>query len=105
MKIEFLHTDDCHVWQKALPLLKKTMKELGIKGKIEAITIKTQKDAEKHKFSGSPSIKIDSKDIDPMAKKVTKYSPVSCRPYFYKRKFYDFPPKEMIVEALRKTEK
>jgi len=101
MKIEFLHTEDCHVWRKALPLLEEVMKEVGIKDKIDVITIKTQQDAEKHKFSGSPTIKINSEDIDPMAKKVTKYSPASCRPYFYKGKFHDYPPKEIIIEALQ----
>jgi len=105
MKIEFLHTEDCHVWQKTLPLLKEAMKEDGIKDTIDVFVIKTQKDAQKHKFSGSPTIKINGEDIDPMAKKVTRYSPASCRPYFYKGKFYDYPPKEMILEALQRAMK
>lgn len=103
MKIEFLHTKDCHVWQKALPLLEEAVKELGIKEKIVTLVIKTQKDAQKHKFSGSPTIKLNDEDIDPMAKKVKKYSAASCRPYFYKGKFYDYPPKEMILESLRRA--
>lgn len=104
MKIKFLHTEDCHVWQKALPLLEEAVKEFRIKEKIKVITIKTQKEAQKHKFSGSPTIKLNGKDIDPMAKRVTKYSPASCRPYFYKGKFYEYPPKEMIAEALQKAQ-
>ncbi len=103
MKIEFLHTGNCHVWQKTLPLLEEALKELGIKEKISVTVIKTQKDAERHKFSGSPAIKLNGKDIDSLAKKVTKYSAASCRPYFYKGKFYDYPPKEMIIAALRKA--
>lgn len=103
MKIEFLHTESCHVWQKALPLLEESVKELGLAEEIEVTTIRTQKDAETHKFSGSPAIKINGKDIDPLAEKITKYSPASCRPYFYRGKFYDYPPREMILEALKQA--
>ena len=81
------------------------MKEVGIKDKIDIFVIKTQKDAEKHKFSGSPTIKINGEDMDTMAKKVTAHSPASCRPYFCKAKFYDYPPREMIMEALLQVRK
>ncbi|HLD88892.1 MAG TPA: DUF2703 domain-containing protein [Candidatus Nanoarchaeia archaeon] len=105
MKIQLLHTADCHAWKNALKELEGAVKELKIKNKIEVMEIKTQEEAEKYKFSASPTIKINNIDIDPIGRKITKFSVMSCRLYFYKGKVYDFPPKEMIIEGIRELEK
>jgi hypothetical protein len=54
-----------------------------------------------YRFFGSPTVQVNGEDVDPKAKMVTKYGMSSCRPYFWNGKSYDYPPKEMIMEALR----
>jgi len=103
MTIRFLHTESCHVWQKALVVLEETLSELNLEVSYEVILIKTQKDADNHKFGGSPTIQIDGFDVDPMAQGVTKYTLSSCRNYVYQNKFYEYPPKEMVLAALKRT--
>ncbi|MBI4067328.1 DUF2703 domain-containing protein [Candidatus Gottesmanbacteria bacterium] len=101
MKIQLLHTADCHAWKDSLSILEETLKSKGLEVKYEVILVEKEKQAKQYKFSGSPSILVDGVDVDPMARNVKTYSVSSCRPYFYQGKSYDFPPKEMILEALK----
>ncbi|MBI2617591.1 DUF2703 domain-containing protein [Candidatus Gottesmanbacteria bacterium] len=100
MKIQLLHTADCHAWKESLSILEEALKTKGLAAKYEVILIDTEGQAKAYKFNGSPSILIDGIDVDPMARNVKSYSVSSCRPYFYHGKTYDYPPKEMIIEAL-----
>lgn len=102
MKIQLLHTKDCHVWMEAENQLKLALEEAGLKTNYETVLIESQGKAEKYRFSGSPQIVIDGEDIDPMAKNIKNFSIASCRPYFYQGESFDFPPKEMILEQLNK---
>lgn len=99
MKIQLLHTADCHAWKDSLSILEDALRNKGVEIKYEVMLVETEDQAGMYKFSGSPTILIDGIDVDPMARNVKSYSVSSCRPYFYQGKTYDFPPKEMILEA------
>ena len=101
MKIKLLHTSDCHVWQEAERQLATALGELNLPKEYEVILIGNEKQAKENHFLGSPQITIDGADIDPMTKNAHSFNAISCRPYFYKGKFYDYPPKEMIKEAIK----
>ena len=101
MKIRLLHTKQCHAWHEAENQLKEALKETGLTNDYEVVLLVREDDAKKYHFSGSPQITVDGNDVDPMAKNITNFSISSCRPYFFKGKFYDFPPKEMILEKLK----
>lgn len=99
-----MHTRDCHIWQKSQTVLEEALTDLNMDVTYEVLLVKSQEEAEKYKFGGSPTIQIDGVDVDPMAKNITKYTLSSCRNYVYKNKFFEFPPKEMIVAALGKIQ-
>lgn len=99
--IRLLHTADCHAYHYALDELEKALKEKDLPVKFEVILITSEKEANDHKFFGSPAIQVNGEDVDPKAKMVTRYGASSCRPYLWKGKPYDYPPKEMILEALK----
>lgn len=100
MKIQLLHTLDCHAWRDALVVLEEALKEAQEEIKFEVTLVENNEQAQRFKFLGSPTILVDGQDVDPMAKKATNFAVVACRPYFYKNKTYDYPPREMILEAL-----
>jgi hypothetical protein len=100
-RVRLLHTETCHAYHQAFNEIEKALKEKGLPVYFEVILITSQEQAEQYKFFGSPTVQINGEDIDPKAKMVTKYSISSCRPYFWKGRFYDYPPKEMILEALK----
>ena len=121
MKIELLYIMDCPWCVKTKKLIKKTLEELEVKAKVEEILIDTDEKAKKHNFVGSPTVKIDEKDIQDKVKKgqclpceelaestkettefVKQECKCGCRFYFYKGKQYPYPPKEMIKEVIKK---
>ncbi len=105
MKIELYHTDTCPSWKKALEVLNSTLRKMNINERIDVILVKTQKEAEKYKFVGSPTVKINGEDIDPMAKNFKKFSANMCRTFHYNRKFSDHPTEEMITDFLKSISK
>ena len=102
LNIELLHTRDCHGYQKTMSELEGALEEAGLPVRFEVILVNSQKMAVEHKFFGSPTIRVNDVDIEPEAASVEKYGLSSCRPYFWKDKFYDYPPKDMILAAIKK---
>jgi len=100
LKIRFLYFKGCPNARPALKLLKEVLKEKNIKDKIEVIEIKSEEDAKKYKFLGSPSIQINGLDIE---KQKHNSPPVfGCRVYKTKDGYSGVPSKEMILKALER---
>jgi glutaredoxin len=120
MRIQLLYILDCPWCLKTKELIEESLEELGIKAKIEEILIDTEEKAKKYRFVGSPTVRIDGKDIQEEVNKerclsceklaeteeTTKFVKqecgYGCRIYFYKGRQYPYPPKEMIKNAIRK---
>ena len=99
-KVVVLHNEECEYWQDAVLEAKKAMISSGMQPWVEIIEVKSPADAKKYKFSGSPQVNVNGKDVDPEAKNIKKPSLKTCRPYTWDGKSHDYPPKEMVVEAL-----
>ena len=109
MKIELLYLMDCPYCLKTKKILRDVVKDLVLDAEVEEILIDSDDKVKKHRFVGSPTVKINGKDIQ---KNVTKQlcKPCSdmiapcttCRTYTYKGKIYNYPPKEMIKEFIKK---
>jgi len=121
MKIQLLYILNCPWCVKTKKLIRESLKELGIKAEVEEILVDTDEKAKKYNFLGSPTIRINGKDIQ---EKVSKEKCLSCeelskrartskfvkqeckggcRTYFYRGKQYPYPPKETIKEAIKRT--
>lgn len=109
MKIEFLYfKDGCPNYKKAYLNLLEVLKEEEVFAEIELINIKTNDDAKNHKFVGSPSIRINGKDIDEEKAELDKnYDPTlrlcarKCRVYNIDGKIVGVPTKEFIRKAIK----
>lgn len=121
MKIEILYILDCPWCVKTMGLVRKSLKELGVKADIEEILIDSEKKAGKYNFAGSPTIRINGEDIQDEVSKarclpceelaehhkettefVKHECGCGCRIYSYKDKQYPYPPEEMIRESIKK---
>jgi len=121
MKIELLYILDCPWCVKTKGLIRESLKELGVKARVSEILIDTTKKAREYKFPGSPTIRINGKDIEKEiikgqclpCEELAEYTKGStrfikqecicgCRLYFYRGRQYPYPPKGMIKEAIRK---
>ncbi len=98
VKIELLYTKNCPYWREALKTLIEIINEYKIDAELKAITIGGMRKAEKYSFPGSPTIRINGVDVDPKHKGGIV---LGCRIYFYKGKPYGYPPRKMIITALK----
>ncbi|MBI4361318.1 DUF2703 domain-containing protein [Candidatus Micrarchaeota archaeon] len=101
MDVKLYHTQTCHIWSKALEELKKAFAESGVRVEIKTIVVNTQEEAEQHRFLGSPTLHVNGRDVDPMAEKMTRYGLSACRTYWWKGKSFEYPPEEMVLQALK----
>ncbi|MFQ5453256.1 MAG: DUF2703 domain-containing protein [Candidatus Zixiibacteriota bacterium] len=102
MKIEFLYFDGCPNHLQALNDLKKTLTEMAIDSDIKIIEINNNQDAVEKRFLGSPSIRINGKDIEIEENESTEYS-MRCRRYRSGSEILGYPPKNLITAILKKN--
>ncbi len=80
MKIELLYFSGCPHHRPTRELIDSTLSELGLDAEVEEVEVRDQREAERHQFLGSPSIRVDGADIEPGAESRTEYA-LSCRMY------------------------
>ena len=101
MEIQFLYCEDCPSHLEAIQRLRKILAEEGIRAAIDIVKVEKQEDAEKFRFLGSPTIRINGLDIDPS---VDPHYAVTCRAYVLEDgRISPLPSEAMIRKALRKA--
>ena len=103
-KIDILYHENCSHYPQAIERIKQVLTEEGIDAEINEIQITSEEEAQKHDFSGSPTIRIDGEDLESEEERQQGHAHVydSCRIYNYKGQLYMIPHKESIRLALRK---
>jgi hypothetical protein len=99
MILEVLYFDGCPMWQPAFARLQEVLVEEGLPWRAEVIKIRDQADAYRHKFIGSPTVRVDGRDVGADAWPPTDYG-FGCRIYQYEGKISGVPSKEMLRSAL-----
>lgn len=65
--VELLWWRGCPSWERALQILRTEMTAVGLDpGTIEVSEVETDADAERRGFPGSPTIRINGRDIQPL---------------------------------------
>jgi hypothetical protein len=96
MKVEFLYFSSCPSHKQALENLKAALRETGTKADLALINVDSEQKAQKVDFQGSPSIRINGKDLEGR----NEGSNYSCRLYRINGKPTTVPSKEYIREKL-----
>ncbi len=96
MKIELLYFAECPHHRPTRDLIDATLSDLGLDAEVAETDIRDQHEAERHRFLGSPSIRVDGADIEVDARQRTAFA-LGCRLYGAS----GVPPKAMLLEALR----
>jgi hypothetical protein len=100
MKITFLYYEDCPSHDLALERLRQVMAEEDIEAEIEIVKVETDAQAQQLCFIGSPTIRIDGRDIDPPDPDA--YYALTCRAYRLEDgRISPLPSPEMIRHALQ----
>lgn len=100
MRIELLYFAGCPSYEALLPKVRELLASEGVEGETELRPVESLEAAEEARFLGSPTVRIDGKDIDPGAAERSDYG-LKCRLYRSGEKTSGLPPDEWIVEAIR----
>ena len=99
MKIELFFWDGCPSHPEALQTLREVLDERGIEDEIELREIHTDEDAAELGFPGSPTIRIDGRDVDPRG--ASAPPSLTCRIYYLPDgRSSPVPSREQLEEAL-----
>ena len=96
IQIEVLFFEGCPNPPRAVELAHEVVAAMGVEARIVERTVKDGEDAVRHRFPGSPTIRVEGVDVEPQAN--TLAAPVfGCR--LYGRE--GVPPRELIERAIR----
>jgi hypothetical protein len=99
MRIDFLYFEDCPSHEQALDRLRKVLDEKDIKADIDVTEVTTEEQALDLEFAGSPTIRIENRDIDPILEQ-PNYA-LTCRTYHLEDgRISPLPSEAMIRRAV-----
>jgi hypothetical protein len=100
VEIEFLFWEDCPSHPKAWDLLQEVLAEEGVEATVERIEVLTDEEAARLGFPGSPTIRVDGRDVDVQGAGQMGTA-LTCRVYVLEDgRFSPVPSKAMIRRAL-----
>ena len=102
--MELLWWRGCPSWERATQLVREQMTLAGLDpGSLELREIRSDADAEAHGFPGSPTIRVDGRDIQDPGKEPVG---LTCRVYrLADGRISALPDPEQIAVALRSVSK
>ncbi len=100
MRIELLYWDGCPSHPEALALLEQVLAEQDVEARVELREVRTNEEAATLRFPGSPTIRIDGRDVDPDG--AGARPSLSCRIYrLPDGRPSPIPSRHQLEEALR----
>jgi hypothetical protein len=98
--VEFLYWAGCPSHPEARELLEEILQARGADAAVNVREVRTQEEARKLAFPGSPTIRIDGRDVDPAG--AEEPPSLSCRIYRLPNgRVSPVPTREQIEEALQ----
>ena len=99
MRIELLYFEGCPGYEELLPRLRELAVEAG--SEVLLRPIETIETAQAERFLGSPTVRVDGRDVDPGAQARTDFG-LNCRIYRSAAGQARTPPEEWIRDALQR---
>ncbi len=95
MRVQVLYFQDCPNHLPTVGLVKDAVSGLGLDAPVEEVEVKGPDEAERLRFLGSPSVRVNGVDIEPAARGRTDFG-FCCRTYDGK----GIPPRALVEQAL-----
>jgi hypothetical protein len=98
--VEFLYWEGCPSHPEARELLEEVLQARGADVAVNVREVRTQEEARELAFPGSPTIRVDGRDVDPAG--AEELPSLSCRIYRLPNgRVSPVPTREQIEEALQ----
>lgn len=102
MKVELLYFDGCPNHEALLPRLRELLAREGSPAEIDLRRITDNEVAQRERFLGSPTVRVDGRDVEPDAERRTDYG-MKCRLYRTPTGLSGQPQEEWLQAALHRT--
>jgi hypothetical protein len=102
MKIEVLYVDDCPSHEALLLHVRRLVAEAQIDVLVEQRRVASDEDAQRQRFLGSPTLRVDGIDVDPGANERRDYG-LKCRLYPTADGLRGMPRDEWVLDALHRV--
>ncbi len=100
MLVELLYFDGCPNHGKAMQLVQQALREEGLRAEIRKVNVRSEREARARRFIGSPSIRVDGKDVDPQSDRTQVFGR-RCRLYVVNGALSGVPRLEDIRRAVQ----
>jgi hypothetical protein len=97
--VELLYFDGCPHHERMLARLEGLLTRVGISAHVQVRSIQDEDDAVRHRFLGSPTVRVDGYDVEPGAEERRDFGRY-CRLYLTGQGVRGTPPDEWILDAL-----
>jgi hypothetical protein len=99
VRVELLYFDGCPNHEALLPRLRSLLDHADVPDQISLHRVESPAAAERERFLGSPTVRIDGRDVDPGAELRADYG-LKCRLYATPEGLRGVPPDAWILAAL-----
>ncbi len=100
--VEILYFDGCPHARPTIDLTRKVVAEAGVEADVREVIVANEVDALRLCFLGSPTVRVDGRDVDPDTEGRDDYG-IQCRVYPTEVGLDGLPPATWIRAALRRT--
>jgi hypothetical protein len=97
--IEVLYVEGCPNYPGTLALVQRVRDQLGIDAEIRSTLIGDQAAAERARSPGSPTVRVDGRDVEPGSQPPAEYT-LACRLYRLEHRFAGQPEERWVRDAL-----
>lgn len=101
-RVEVLSFVGCPNAEPALALVRRVSAELGIDADVETIEVENADQADDLRFLGSPSIRVDGRDVEPGADNRSDFA-FSCRVYSSESGLKGQPDERWLRDAFQSS--
>lgn len=100
MRVEVLYFDGCPHHEALLPRLRETLALAGVCAEVEMRRIADDNAAQRERFLGSPTVRVNGHDVEPDAEQRTDFG-LKCRLYRTPAGLSGQPDDELLQSAMR----
>jgi hypothetical protein len=97
--VEVLYVEHCPNFPAALALVERVAADLGVDAEVRTTMISDQAAAERTRFVGSPTVRVDGRDVDPDGELAAEYC-LECRLYWHEHRLAGYPQECLVRDAL-----
>lgn len=102
MRIELLYFDGCPSHEAFLPRLRELLAQAGVDAPVQERAVLSDAAAQRERFLGSPTLRVDGVDVDPGAGDRVDYG-LRCRLYPTEHGLRGAPRDAWVLEALQRA--